>query len=180
MQEIFKDVEEYEGLYQISNLGRVKSLERETWNGNSFIKHKKRFLRPGNNGRGYQFVNLSKNNIVKRFYVHRLVAKAFLIEQEDKKEVNHINGLKGDNSLKNLEWVSSRENNKHARDTGLVNQQPVNERKYKRKPFKCVETNEMYFSLRDAENKLGIPHRTIGSVLKKQRKSTRNLSFIYI
>ncbi len=105
MKEIWKDVENYEGLYQVSNLGRVKSL----------ITNK--ILKPDIGL--YKVVRLYKNKKGKRVYVHRLVASSFIINSDNKPMVNHIDGNKLNNKIENLEWVTCQENNRHAFDTGL-------------------------------------------------------------
>lgn len=112
MNEIYKDIEGYEGLYQVSNLGRIKSLSR-------FQSTTERILKPVINSRGYSVVTLSKNNIHKIFSISRLVAGLFIANPENKPEVNHISGIKSDNSISNLEWCNSSENQFHAFKTGL-------------------------------------------------------------
>jgi hypothetical protein len=87
--------------------------------GNIFSKTKNKFLIPVDNGRGYKKVNLCKNGSIKRIYVHRLIAETFLPNPENKPQVNHINGIKSDNRLENLEWVTPSENGKHAFKIGL-------------------------------------------------------------
>ena len=110
MQEIFKDIENAEGLYQVSNLGNVRSYNN---------KNKEcRLLSPNKQQKGYETVTL-KGNINKMCSIHRLVAKAFIPNPQNKKEVNHINGIKNDNRLENLEWATSSENRVHAYKTGL-------------------------------------------------------------
>lgn len=110
-KEIWKDIEGYEGLYQVSNMGRVKSfLQRSSG--------KIRLLKLHN--RGYNSVSLKKAGKPKWFFVHRLVATAFIPNPEHKREVNHINGNKTDNRVCNLEWVSSSENKRKGFDTGLL------------------------------------------------------------
>ena len=101
MNEIWKDIEEYEGLYQVSNLGRVRS----------FISNK--ILRFGVNPDGYLFVHLYINKSKKYIGVHRIVASAFLDNYEDLPEVNHIDSDKKNNSVLNLEWVTREQNMKH-------------------------------------------------------------------
>ena len=112
MEEIWKDILGYEGLYQVSNLGRVKSLERmvESPTGNYLIFSK--ILKPGKTNKGYSFVNLYKNKKPKSRTVHQLVAQAFLNHSPCKYEIviDHINNNKEDNSLNNLQLVSHREN----------------------------------------------------------------------
>ena len=112
-KEIWKDIIGYEGLYQISNFGQLKSLSRKS-NG-EFGKIRK----PENNGRGYLSISLSKNSKSKHFYIHRLVAKAFISNPQDKPEVNHKQGIKFDNIAIGLEWVTKKENIEHAVKIGL-------------------------------------------------------------
>lgn len=115
--EIWKDIEGLEGEYQISNLGRVKSLERSYVNGFGGITPvNERILKPGKHTRGYFRVCLRKGNYQ---YIHRLVAEAFIPNPNNYPTVNHINGDKTDNRVENLEWCSYSYNNKEAYRTGL-------------------------------------------------------------
>ena len=99
MEEIWKDIDGYEGLYQVSNLGRVKSF-------NYNRTGKEMNLKPVNtcNGFGYLYVNLNKNGKTRLFYIHRLVAKAFLENPDHKSDVNHKDENKTNNCVENLEW----------------------------------------------------------------------------
>lgn len=115
-QEIYLGIKNYEDLYQISNLGNVKSLLKKR----SCGKHKnviriydEILLKKNKDKRGYEFVNLSKNGIQKTHTVHRLVAELFIKNKDNLIYVNHINGIKFDNNVLNLEWVSARENECH-------------------------------------------------------------------
>ena len=100
MNEIWKNIENYEGLYQVSNLGQVRSLKSgETKN-----------LKPGNNGRGYLFVILYKDGKMKRLYLHRLVAKAFIPNPLGYPVINHKDENPSNNHVSNLEWCSVRYN----------------------------------------------------------------------
>lgn len=114
--EIWKDVIGYEGIYQVSDLGNVKALFRLDTAGHR-LKEKIMKLHPHNHG--YMTVRLTKDGISKNQYVHRLMCFAFLENKENKKTVNHKNGIKNDNNLDNLEWCTQSENMLHAINTGL-------------------------------------------------------------
>lgn len=124
MIEEFRDIKGYEGIYQISNLGNVKSLDRYV--GHPQKGERGRFckgvtLKMLSDKDGYHKVNLKKKQIAKNQRVHRLVADSFIENPQNKPQVNHINGVKNDNRLENLEWVTLSENRQHAYDVGLQN-----------------------------------------------------------
>ncbi len=108
MIEVWKDIKGYEGLYQISNCGRVRSL----------ISNKIRKFSV--NHKGYFQIMLYKDNVGKNYRVNRLVAEAFIGNPYNKEQVNHIDGDKKNNHVSNLEWVTGMENIKHAIDNGLI------------------------------------------------------------
>lgn len=114
MHEIWKDIPNYEGLYQVSNKGNVLSL-------NAYGHKIKRPLKQYINSFGYPVVVLNHNKIPKYVAVHILVAKAFIPNPNNKPQVNHIDGNKTNNTVDNLEWVTSKENIQHAIRTGLSN-----------------------------------------------------------
>ena len=98
--EIWKDVVGYEGLYMISNLGRIKSFH-----------HKRaRILKPGQNKLGYRMLSLFKNEIGKTKMVHRLIAESFIPNTENKPCIDHINGDPTDNRIENMKWCTHKEN----------------------------------------------------------------------
>ena len=101
--EIWKDIEGYEGLYKISNLGRVKSLNYNNTG-------KERILKLGGNRGNYPQVELGKNGERRTCLVHRLVAEAFIPNPDNKPCVDHINTIKTDNRVENLRWVTRKEN----------------------------------------------------------------------
>lgn len=107
MKEIWKDVEGYEGLYQVSDLGRIKSL------GNNKLR-KERILKQQKNTKKYYKVTLSKNATNKQMLISRLVAMAFIPNPENKRTVNHKKGIITDNRASQLEWMTYSENHIHA------------------------------------------------------------------
>jgi hypothetical protein len=116
MTETFKDIVGYEGLYQISDLGNVKSLPKGDGNGN-----RERILKPEINKKNhtnYHRVTLSKNCSTKRFLVHRLVAEHFIPSISNKSFVNHIDNDGTNNCVTNLEWCTQVDNMKHSSDQG--------------------------------------------------------------
>jgi len=107
-----KDIVDYEGLYFLNELGEVFSYPKKTRKG-----IRKLLLNKSNCG--YLMIDLCKDGKIKKFLVHRLMAQTFLKNDENKTQVNHINGIKTDNSLINLEWVTRSENQKHSILIGL-------------------------------------------------------------
>ena len=114
MTEEWRDIKGYEGLYRVSNTGKVLSLH----------PHSSKQINPtliiGDMVRGYRRVDLRKNGKRERYLVHRLVAEAFIPRTAGKGEINHIDGDKANNVVGNLEWCDRRENMKHAYACGLV------------------------------------------------------------
>lgn len=122
--EIWKSIEGYEGLYEVSNFGRIKSLPRYVILGNGKMCERlidEKILEQKTTTKfGYKKVSLNKNKKQKTFVIHRLVASAFIPNPENKPQVNHKDGVKTNNNLENLEWVTASENQIHALKLGLV------------------------------------------------------------
>lgn len=122
MTEEWRDIQGYKGLYQVSNRGSVRSLDRPVMQSitKEFFMKKGVVLKPHSSGKGYPTVVLSKNGKVKTCTVHRLVAEAFLSDCMPGLEVNHKDGNKWNNATDNLELVSHLHNMQHAMATGLL------------------------------------------------------------
>lgn len=156
-EEIWKPAPGYEGLYNVSNLGNVFSVVS-----NRLLKP---YLR-----RGYKSVWLTKTRIEKNKLIHRLVAIAFISNPEDKKEVNHIDGDKNNNSVNNLEWATPGENIRHADRTGLRDIRGENSKT-------SILTNEDVLEIRrlrgillqrELAEKFNVKKRTIQAVQRRQ------------
>lgn len=108
--EIWKDVIGYEGYYQVSNLGNVKGLERVVGTYPQLKTMPEAIKKPWISKKGYYRIQLRKKGVIKAFQLHRLVAQAFIENTMNKDTVNHINGIKADNRVENLEWLTNHEN----------------------------------------------------------------------
>lgn len=118
--EIWKDVAGYEGSYEVSSLGRVRSLKRVVALGNGLNRRiRSRILKLNKGGSGYYTVSL-RDGSQRTVNVHQIVAVAFLGERKDGLDINHINGIKTDNRVKNLEYISRTKNIHHALKVGLM------------------------------------------------------------
>ena len=179
--EIWKDIVGYEGLYEVSNFGRVKSL-----------KGHEKILKPANNGNGYLFVYLWKNGKGKQSYIHRLVATAFISNPLNKPCINHIDCNPQNNNVDNLEWVTQRENIQYAyklgrKKSGFENvsaeQRAINNKKFKSKPIIAINLTtgkKIHFeSIREAGRKLNLSAGHINDVLKGRYKQTKGYTFKY-
>lgn len=152
MSEEWRPVVGYEGLYEVSDLGNVRSMARCVDNGRGWkrpYRAKEKALQKNNHG--YLIVGLYSKGKAKLMSVHRLVAEAFIPNPENKAEVNHIDGNKTNNCVWNLEWATRTENACHS-----VNVLKKNPSIAKRKAVRHIETGKVYPSLRAAEAETGI------------------------
>ena len=154
--EFWKDIPGYEGLYQVSNWGRIKSLARGG-RGRNAIDYIMTYF--GTDKDGYKTVVLTKDGKGHIKKVHRLVAMAFLPNPEELPCIDHINQRRHDNRVCNLQWISAAQNT--IKDCG-------------KKP-RCVETKKWYVSLSEAQRQTGIDRRSISRCCEGQQKTAGKL-----
>ena len=145
--EIWKDIKGYEGLYQVSNLGNVKVLQK--WNGargKHFYEPCEKILTPTDNGYGYSIVGLRKKHSRKNYYVHRLVAEAFIPNPNDYPQINHKDYNRKNNNVDNLEWCTPKQNTQYS---------SVNMRKPKTNPRKS-NTGERFIIYRESKKEFRV------------------------
>ena len=162
MTEIWRDIEGYEGLYQISNKGRVKRL----------LGPSERILRPWDNGYGYMIIGLCKNGIRKRIKVHRLVAIAFIPNPDNKPQVNHKDENKKNNCVENLEWMTCRDNINYGTRTERTSRKLL-------QYSKSGEFIREWPSALKIERVLGINNANIIQCCKGKRKSSGGFVWKY-
>lgn len=182
--ENWKDIQGYEGFYQVSDCGNVKSLARDVFNyRGTVIRHmEEKILVPASNGIGYLFVNLHKNGKSKSILVHRLVAEAFIPNPENEPYVNHKDEVKTNNVVENLEWCEASYNNIYGT---RIERMLQNRKSYKlgnhpqAKAVFCVELNKTFDCAKSAQEELGICGSCIRSACKGKRKTAGKLHWRY-
>lgn len=172
--ETWKSIKDYEGLYEISSLGNVRSLDRKVISkrkyGDKLVNLKSKPVRTIVDNLGYCRISLCKNGTVKTHKIHRLVCNAFY---NGFGHVNHKDGDKTNNKLDNLEFCTIKENNNHA---FLNNLRP---KKYRRTII-CNENNDIYNGISDCARKINISAVIISSHLKGNCNNIRGLTYKYL
>ena len=181
MQEEWRDIKGFEGYYQISNLGRVRSLDREIYHPyNKTISHYKgSIMRFSIRRKGYLGICLTKGNKQKSFLIHRLVAQAFIPNPMNYDQINHIDENKANNRVDNLEWCDCKYNVNYGSCIKNMKKTRINNT-YNQKKIMCVETGVTYFNSKHAERETGYNARSIRAVCEGKYKSLHGLHWMFI
>lgn len=175
-QVVWRPIAGYEGRYEVSNTGQIRSLDVYVMCGIGTRLCKGRIKPIHPNKRGYCTVNLCKDGRTDRYLVHRLVAEAFVPNTHNKPQVNHIDGDVGNNCAYNLEWVTDNENKAHSSVAVGGTQRP-------KRAVVVTEktTGEVFYfdGLREAERALNLDHGTVMKVLKGKQSTHRGYHIAY-
>lgn len=180
--EVWKDIPKYEGLYQASNLGRIRSCARTIIRENRIKQQfKGKILSPEDNGNGYLRLILYKNKKKNSEYVHRLIASAFIENYYNCEQINHIDGNKQNNNINNLEWCTKSYNIKEAYRLGLKTapKTMLGRKSYKNHLSKPVNQYDLqgnfikrWHCINDVQRELNIFTGNITRVCKGEYKQT--------
>lgn len=168
--EEWKDIKGYEGLYQVSDLGRVRSLDRLSADGRRL---KGQFLKPYKNKGGYVCVTLCKNGQIKGFQIHRLVAEAFIPNPDNFPQVNHRNERRDDNKAFNLEWCDAKYNSNYGNHKQNVAAAIS-------KKVRCIETGVIYDSITIAAESVGRKKAALSNCLRGHTLSCGGYHWEYV
>lgn len=181
--EVWKDIEGYNGKFQVSNLGRVKNTETG------------KIMNVYKNKKGYQRTSFKYKGKTKHYLVHRLIANAFIPNPENKPHINHINTIKDDNRIENLEWVTPKENNnnpltrKHLSESMKIYGSMLGKKGKLCPNSKIVlelnrEDNNkidiLWYSTMDIERERGIVNQKVSDICKGKRRRTPEYNFMYV
>ena len=165
--EIWKPISGYEGIYEVSSLGRIRSYRKGKWGLCDAPK-----IIYGQLGRHYRTVVLCKDDHKNSVYIHRLVAETFIPNLQNLPVVNHKDGNKLNNAADNLEWCTHTENMHHADIIGL--------KPYNRKKVVCVETEEIFNSITEAAKSSGVGRRSINNCVSGITKTAGKKHWRYV
>lgn len=186
-EEVWKDIKGYEGIYQASNLGRIKSLDRIKHTkgryGEMQTKIKGIILKSCANHDNYLEVVLSKNGKSKTRRVNRIIAETFIENPNNYKQVNHINGIKTDNRVDNLEWCNCKDNIHHALKNNLMKPVRGKEHYMAKKVGKYNENNQLiekYDTIVEAGKLNKISNTNIIQCLKGRTKTAGGYKWKYM
>ena len=177
MKEIYLDIKGYEGTYTVSNLGQIKNVKT-----NRILKQRK-------NKYGYMQIGLYKDGKAKTYLVHRLVLETFKTNVDNKPQINHINEIKTDNRLVNLEYMTAKENSNHGsrtarstetrRNNGYFDKLVKNNNLNSPKKVFCITTGKVYESAHEAARDLNLNNSTITQCCKGKRPQHKGYKFEY-
>lgn len=178
--EIWKDIEGYEGMYQVSNMGRVRALDRVKPNSGGQIA-KGHILPQSDNGHGYRFVSLWKFNKGRRFYVHRLVASAFIPNPNNFPIINHKDENKSNNRYENLEWCTQKYNINYGNHMKRLKESYI--ANGNNRPIDVYDKNGAFLKTFDCSNEvckeLGVHRRGLYLVCQGVAKSYKGYRFAF-
>ena len=185
MKETWKDIPNYEGFYQASNLGNIRSLSFGPRNMRK--SHDVKLLKQSLTNCGYMKVQLYKRGVPKMHYVHRLVAETFLPNPNNEPQVNHIDGNKQNNNVNNLEWSSASHNQIHSIRHGLRASSPMAGKlgalNHNSKPVLQYDLNgnflQRFNSVADANRHLGVKSYSIAECAKGKNKTAYGFKWKY-
>jgi hypothetical protein len=164
-EEVWKDIEGYEGLYEISTFGNVRSVDRVIRSTKGHLrKLKSHGIKQLITGQGYFHVRIRKNGNRKTKFIHRLVAETFISNPGNYPIVNHIDGDKGNNHISNLEWVTSQQNAQHALKHNLTSTTKLSKQE-------VLKIRELYasgeYTHRELANKFNVTPSNVGRIVRR-------------
>ena len=182
--EVWKDIVGYEGLYQVSNLGRVKSLKRKVYAGRNRMRwqHERIMSNNRTNGNGYIIVSLNKESKSETKYVHRLVAESFIENPNNYKYINHKDENKSNNKVSNLEWCTAQYNSTY-NDLHIRNSKKmINNPKISKKIYQLDEDNNIinvFPSISEASRQFNVSNQAISDCLRGIQKHSAGYKWKY-